>query len=249
MRNNGSWQKEYMSRFYDRSKGWMDGTSEFHTLCTQQLRANSGILEVGAGPSNQTSRFLATRGRLFGIDIDAAVKSNEFLEEAYVIIDDRYPFPNLTFDACISDCVLEHVQHVDAHLREVFRVLRPGGVYVFRTPNRFRYVTLVAKYSPTWFHEIIANRLRTLPETSHDPYPTYYYLNSKRSIVRATQRNGFTLDVLRLIEKEPSYGMSSRALFMSFLAYERIVNSYQGLENFRASILAVLTRPESSQEA
>lgn len=46
-----------------------------------------------------------------------------------------------------------------------------------------------------------------------------------------------------LIEKEPSYGMSSKALFLMFLAYERLVNATDALAGLRANILGVLRRP------
>ena len=60
------WQDRYMTRFYDRASGWVDGTKEFHDLCIHHIPSRSKILEIGAGPSNQTSRFLKTLGKLRG---------------------------------------------------------------------------------------------------------------------------------------------------------------------------------------
>lgn len=48
------------------------------------------------------------------------------------------PFRGGAFDSVLSDNVIEHIPEalVERHLREVARVLRPGGRYVFSTPNR-----------------------------------------------------------------------------------------------------------------
>ena len=50
---------------------------------------------------------------------------------------------------------------------------------------------------------------------------------------------GFEITEMELIEKEPSYGMNSRVLFLVFMAYERIVNSTEFFRGLRANILCV----------
>lgn len=237
-----SWQQEYLDRYYDRSTGWIDGTTEFHNLCSSAIRSGSDILEIGAGPSNETSVFLSSLGSLQGLDIDPDVQTNDALSAAHVLTGDEYPFPDNTFDACVSNYVNEHISDPRRHLEEVCRVLKPNGVYVFRTPNRFHYTAVVSHLTPHWFHKLVANRLRNLPATSHDPYPTRYRFNSRAAVERFASELGFAVEQLRLIEPEPSYGMSSRMLFFPFLAYERVVNRFNGLAFLRANILAVMRK-------
>jgi putative transcriptional regulator len=157
---SGAWQDRYLHRFYDRSSGWVDGTTEFHELCARVLPRGGRLIEVGAGPSNRTSRFLATLGEVHGLDPDPAVQGNDALRSAAVLAGDAFPFEPETFDGCVSNYVVEHVADPAAHLREVGRVLRPGAAYVFRTPNRVQFVALASSLTPHRLHVRLANRLR-----------------------------------------------------------------------------------------
>jgi SAM-dependent methyltransferase len=237
-----TWQERYKARFYNRDQGWIDGTTEFHQLCAAHIPRGGRILEVGAGPSNPTSEFLATLGELHGIDPDPAVAQNKSLRTAATLTGNRFPFADGTFDACLSNYVLEHIQDPDSHFSEVHRVLRPNGIYLFRTPNRYHYVAVVARVTPHAFHGLVANPLRGLSGAAHDPYQTAYLLNSGGAVRRAAATHGFGVVELRFVEKEPWYGMASRLLFLPMLAYERIVNSTRWLECLRANIFGVLRR-------
>ncbi len=155
---------------------------------------------------------------------------------------DRFPFPDASFAACVSNYVIEHVPDADAHLAEVARVLQPGGVYVFRTPNLWHYVALFARVTPHWVHELLANRLRGRTSADHDPYPTVYALNTRASVERHAARAGLRVERLERMEKEPSYGMAARPLFLAFMAYERAVNATERAAFLRSNILAVLRK-------
>ena len=237
-----SWRQAALDRYYNRERGWIDGTTEFHTMCRGAIPAGASILEIGAGPTNRTSEALAAHGRVTGLDIDPDVRNNRFLQSAETYDGSRFPFADATFDACVSDYVLEHVPNVQEHFAEAHRVLKPGGCFALRTPNRFHYVTMAAWLTPQWFHTLVANRLRANPKDAHDPYPTVYAANSKGAIESLAAPNGFVIEELRMIEKEPSYGMASRLLFYPFLAYERVVNSSEVFAQLRVNILAVLRK-------
>ena len=218
-----------------------DGTRDFFQVC--QEYCSGEILEVGAGPANPTSDYLTTLGELHGVDVDPEVLQNPALKTSSVI-EDRFPFPDGTFDSCVSNYVCEHVDEPQQHLEEVWRVLKPGGAYVFRTPNRFHYIALVSSLTPQSFHVKAANKLRAIE--GHDPYPTRYRLNSRSQVYQLARKTGFEVEYLRHVEKEPSYGMSSRLLFLLFTAYERVVNSAEFLAMFRGSLFVVLRKSRTS---
>jgi SAM-dependent methyltransferase len=243
------WRERYLNRYYDRSKGWVDGTTQFHELCLANCPPGGRFLEVGAGPTNRTSRLLAEVGEVHGIDPDPDIANNDALTSATVLDGDTYPYEDSWFDACVSDFVIEHVADPGSHLREVRRVLKPGAPYIFRTPNLWHYVYLASRVTPQSVHLRLANRVRALDEDAHDPYPTVYAMNSAGAVRRAAAAAGMEVDLLNRREYEPSYGMASRALFFPFMAYERTVNSTDRLAFLRSTIQAVLRVPVSVNPA
>ena len=199
------------------------------------------LLEIGAGPTNRTSDFLATLGELDGVDIDPDVRTNRALAAAHTITGDSYPYAAGTFDACVSNYVAEHVEDPAAHLAEIHRVLKPGGVYLIRTPNLYHYVSLVSWVTPHWFHSAVANRLRDRAG-AHDPYPTKYLMNTRSRLSSLAQAAGFDVLSLDLVEKEPSYGLYARPLFIVFMGYERLVNSHELAAPLRSNLFVVLRK-------
>lgn len=55
-------------------------------------------------------------------------------DRAMHIRDDRVDAPDGSFDVAMAVEVLEHVRDLGATLREVVRLLRPGGVFIWTTP-------------------------------------------------------------------------------------------------------------------
>ena len=240
-----NWQTDYVRRYYRSRPGWNDGTEEFHALCAACAPEGATVLEIGPGPSNPTSRYLATLGELHGLDPSDEVRQNDALKSASVLAGDRFPFSDDSIDLCVSHDGLEHVPDPAKHLAEIRRVLKPGGAYVFRTPNRFHYVSLVARATPHWVHELVANRLRNLSAEAHDPYPVLYRMNTERDIRRLSDLVGLQVETLHRVEKEPSYGMAAKPLFFAFMAYERVVNSTDWLAFARANFFGVLRKPSA----
>jgi SAM-dependent methyltransferase len=245
----GNWQDVWVNRFYRSKPGWRDGTEEFHEICGAAIPPNARILEVGAGPTNPTSSFLASLGELHGVDIDGEVTGNVHLVSTGVIEHDRYPFADAHFDVVVSNYVVEHVADPAAHLAEIRRVLKPGGRYVFRTPNLFHYVALISRALSHRAHKLLANRMRDLPTDSHDPYPTVYAMNTPERVDYFGRMNGFVVERMEMVEKEPSYGKYARPMFVAFMAYERLVNATNVLAPLRANMFVVLRAPTATSSS
>ncbi|MGH7782090.1 MAG: class I SAM-dependent methyltransferase [Candidatus Binataceae bacterium] len=206
---------------------------------------NSVVLNLGAGPATkQTVRILKGEvARLIGVDVDPCVLENPELDEAYVYEPPApLPFSQSTFDLAFSDFVLEHIADPLVFLREVRRVLKPGASYFFRTPNRFHYVGLAASATPHRLHRLIANRARGLAKEVHEPWPTYFRMNSRRRLRRLANVAAFSAIELTMYEPDPSYLVFHPLPFVAGVAYERLVNRFEVLAGMRGNIFGRFIR-------
>jgi SAM-dependent methyltransferase len=117
-------------------------------LVIAELGDAQRILDVGCG-EGQISRRLAALGKhrlVVGLDpterhIEVARARGGNVDYRVGVVDDL-PFADGTFDAVVACLVFEHVDNVDRAIREVSRVLEPGGTFLFllnhpllQTPN------------------------------------------------------------------------------------------------------------------
>jgi SAM-dependent methyltransferase len=232
----------FAKHYYSRS-GFVDGTTEFHAMCGAALEGAAAILEIGAGPSNATTRFLASIAPVVGLDVSPEVLENRDLASARTYDGNSIPFPDDSFDGCVSNYVLEHVKDPRAHFKEIARVLRPGGTYLFRTPNLFHYVASVSRLLPHAAHVRLSKSLRGLTSSDHDPWVTHYRANTPSAVRALARDGGLQVMEIRMVEKEPSYGRAGPFAFYPMMLYERVVNATPLAASLRANIFAVLRKP------
>ena len=230
-------------KYYYSRPGFVGGTPQFHAFCRDRICPGARILEIGAGPANGTSTLLARIGPVTGVDISREILENRAMTEAYVYDGRSLPLADGSFDACVSNYVLEHVADPAAHFGEVRRVLKPGGIYILRTPNLRHYVSIAARVLRNAWHGI-ANPLRGRPAGTHEPWPTFHRCNTVSKIKGLGQSQGLAPVEIRMVEKEPSYGCVHPLLFYPMMAYERCVNRFATLAPFRSNIVMVLEKPD-----
>jgi len=151
--------------------------------------AGKRILDVACG----TGLYLATLA-MMGADVSGQDISESSIRQAALLLDQRQLrarlevgdatrllFDDGYFDGVISGDFVEHITPAqkDAFFREVFRVLKPGGTFVIKTPNQTylwastwlkRLGQLVRGRSPLGIH--IAHT-RQNPDTEHHGLTTY----------------------------------------------------------------------------
>lgn len=227
-------------RFYpDYSSNWDDNIFRKNILAA--LDNSHCLLDVGAGAGIvEQMDFRGKAQRVCGIDLDPRVMDNPFLDEARLASGSEIPYPENTFDVVVSDNVLEHLEDPASVFAEVLRVLRPGGVFLFKTPNKFHYMPLIARFTPHRFHQFV-NKLRGRDET--DTFPTLYRANSRSDVRRLAQRAGFRVDQLETLEGRPEYLRMFAPLYLIGILYERLVNAHRRLEPFRILLVGRLCKP------
>jgi SAM-dependent methyltransferase len=101
-------------------------------------RLKGQILENGCGVGMYVEKLASLGGSVFGLEFDfertleAGRRNPHILNAA----GESLPYPASVFDLILSHEVLEHVQDDRAAVREMIRVLKPGGRVVVFCPNR-----------------------------------------------------------------------------------------------------------------
>jgi SAM-dependent methyltransferase len=131
--------------------------SRFHTdnrrLLAERVRSikngQARVLEVGSGHLDFTLNYLRpAAGQVVATDLEPLFPADFVLPAGVTFQKENaldLSFEDGTFDCVIALEVIEHVPDEDAFLQEGLRVLRPGGKFIFTTPNRLR-LTALARY-------------------------------------------------------------------------------------------------------
>ena len=103
--------------------------------------ADRRVLDLGCRDGTLT-RFYAAGNEVIGVDIDRAAlaqcKRELGIQTRWADVTTGLPFEDESFDVVVASELLEHVGWPEVVVREVARVLRPGGIFVGSVPNAFR---------------------------------------------------------------------------------------------------------------
>lgn len=199
------------------------------------------ILDLGAGAGIvEQMNFRKVAAHVCGVDPDPRVVNNPYLNEGKVGFGEAVPYPDEHFHLVFADNVLEHLPKPEKVFFEVHRVLRPGGLFLAKTPNKWHYMPLIAQLTTHRFHQRI-NRKRG--RASENTFPTQYLANTTKAIMNLAALAGFEVVQLDLIEGRPEYLRFTTPTYLVGWLYERLVNTVPGLEKFRIVMIVELRKP------
>ena len=98
-------------------------SSELMSVITEYLDESGSVLDLGCGPRDQAIPIEYLGHNYVGLDYTN--ESADLLADAHSI-----PFKTATFDCVLAYAVLEHLHNPFIAIREIERVLKPGGIFV-----------------------------------------------------------------------------------------------------------------------
>lgn len=224
----------HQERFYPESRfgGFtdIDGTIAFFNRVHALLHRSSVVLDVGCGRGACVDDPIALRkglrilkgkvSKVIGIDVDGAAQDNPCLDDFRRMGQGAWPVEDDAIDLIVCDNVLEHIEDPDRFFSEARRVLKTGGYFCIRTPNRWSYVALFSRLIPNKHHSKV---LRVVQDArkEEDVFPTFYRCNSVFRIRRSMKDHGFDAVVCGH-EAEPSYLSFSGIAYALGVLHQRI---------------------------
>lgn len=120
------------------------------------LGAGHKLLDWGCG-LGQMSWLLERRGlAVASYDVQRAAGRDLLIDSSRLVVGEDpvlLPFSSGTFDAVLSCGVLEHVVDEMGSLKEIKRVLKPGGLFfIYQLPQRYAYTELINRWRGLWHH-------------------------------------------------------------------------------------------------
>ena len=97
---------------------------------------NGTLLDVGCGKMPYR-KFILENSNIesyVGLDIDSALSYDALVKPDYSWDGIKMPFSDSSFDSALATEVLEHCPDPEKVLKEVYRILKPGGVFFFTVP-------------------------------------------------------------------------------------------------------------------
>jgi SAM-dependent methyltransferase len=143
-------------------------------------------------------------------------------------------------DVVMARSVMEHVADPLQVYTEIHRVLKPGGHFVFLTPNLWDYASLIAKVVPNHLHPAIV--AKTEGRAEQDVFPVCYLTNTRGAVRGWAERTGFDVESFRYLGQYPGYFMFNGFLFLLATAYEKVISRFDALAFLRGWILVVLRK-------
>jgi ubiquinone/menaquinone biosynthesis C-methylase UbiE len=157
----------------------MNKTNRFlynFTIKTMQLKNNESILEIGFGNGKFFDTLFSNANNLTisGLDfsnemVKAAIANNPVTRNSGALSlqpgsSDQIPFADNSFDFCIN--VIYFWENPAAHLKEIYRVLKPGGTFYTSIRTKESLLKMpFAKYGFTayteaeWINTLETNQL------------------------------------------------------------------------------------------
>jgi len=130
--------------------GYHELLDELEAEYVERFAAGREVLEVGCGTGLVLQRIARFASRARGVDLSpgmleqARARSLDVVEGSATAL----PFEDATFDVSCSFKVLAHVRDVDQALREMARVVRPGGHVLAELYNPYSWRGLAKVLGP-----------------------------------------------------------------------------------------------------
>ena len=210
------------------------------------VREGDDWLDMGCGHSllpewraERERELLRRPKRIVGLDPDHSALTGHRGITCLVCGDGgRLPFPDGTFDLVTANMVVEHLAEPVDQFREISRVLKSGGHFVFHTPNASGYPTLMARMFPDAVRGIAARVLEN--RVAEDRFRTFYRANTPAKIDEVARQTGFVTERFSLVRSSAMFWLITPLAILELLFLRAL--SMPRMSHLRPNLIAVLRK-------
>jgi len=235
-------QNSYRARYRAMRPGWRSSGEQLEAMVRGYVTRETAVLDLGCGRGGVVELFWRDVKLAAGLDPDEPSLAERRARGMPVVTGrgEQLPFAPESFDLIVSVWVLEHLRTPETVFSEVHRVLRPGGHFVFLTPNLRNPLLAfnrLGRALPQLQRRLVP---RLYGRVEADTFPVQYRANTARAIRSLAGRAGLEVSELRVIP-DPTYLAFNRLMFRASVISEGLMPAGWGIH-----LLGDLERPKSS---
>lgn len=217
-------QNAYRERYRAIRPGWKSSGDQLEAMVRSHVTAQSRVLDLGCGRGGVVELFWRDVRLAAGLDPDVPSLSEHRAAGMPVIrgVGEQLPFVDGSFDLIVCLWVLEHLPEPVTMLKEVQRVLSPGGHFVFVTPNLRHPLMLmnrIGKALPGLQRRVVP---RVYGRNEADTFRVQYRINTVDAIRETAGAAGLEVYDLRVVA-DPTYLALNSFLFRASVLSERVM--------------------------
>ena len=219
-----SLQNVYRQRYRAMRPEWRSSGDQLEALVRTRLTPDSRVLDLGCGRGGVVELVWPSVKLAAGLDPDIPSLNDHRATGMPVIrgVGENLPFTSGSLDLIVCLWVIEHLKEPRKTLREVSRVLRPCGHFVFLTPNLRNPLVLLnrlGKALPTLQRRLVP---RLYGRAMADTFPVQYRANTVGLIREQALAAGLRVAELRVVP-DPTYLALNAWLFRASVLSERLM--------------------------
>ena len=217
-------QNEWRNRYRRLRPSWFPSGEVYEATIRGFLDADMRMLDLGCGRGGIPEKLVNEPLGIFGVDAHWDSLAGYRCAQIHLCSGDsvRLPYPTGTFQIVIAAWLMEHLDTPQDTLLEIRRVLKPGGHFIFLTPNG-RNPLLIANRLSIWIpalqRALVPRIYGRMPD---DTFPPYYRANTIPTIQRLAHESKLRLISLEVI-RDPTYLAFNEFMFRALVMLEDLL--------------------------
>lgn len=243
--------KESLYKFYGLARDAivpdLKYSQEFYEkILMAQIGENINWLDLGCGHHllpqwrfEQEKELINRAAGVVGLDYDfpSLLKHRTISKRIQGTID-QLPFKDNFFDAATANMVVEHLDNPRVQFAEVNRTLKPGGIFIFHTPNEHGYFSMIRKAVPKGIVKKMAKALDG--RDCEDVFEVHYQANNREKIERLAEETNFTVEKIKYVSSDAVTALVP-PLAVAELLWIKVLMSKK-LGRFRTNLIVILRK-------
>ncbi len=249
-------RRQLLRAYYSAAKvicpGLRNSQFAYRQVLQEAVQPGVSWLDLGCGhqlfpewmPDSTASQVALVRRTALAVGVDAVDLRPHVAGLRKIAADIEYlPFRSESFSLITANMVVEHVLHPQRLLSEINRVLMPGGMFLFHTPNANYFEVAIARQIPSRVMKLVAGFLDGRGE--QDIFPTHYRLNKASDIQRFAHIAGLVPSCIRHVECSAQAVMLGPLVVLELLVIRML--RLRRFEKYRSNLVVLLGKPVTAQ--